>query len=44
MNSKQHASIMKEIKTNKELYNSVCKLTVNNINGLLTIHSELLKK
>ena len=35
---------MKDIKANKELYNKACKLTVNNVNELLTIHSELFKQ
>lgn len=35
---------MQEIKTNKELYNKACKLTVNNVSELLIIHSELFKQ
>lgn len=44
MNSKQHSLIMKDIKTNKELYNKACKLTINNVSELLIIHSELFKQ
>ena len=44
MNSKKYSSIMQEIKTNKELYNKACKLTINNVNELLAIHSELFKQ
>ena len=44
MNSKQYASIMQDIKSNKELYDKACKLTVNNVNELLIIHSELFKQ
>ena len=44
MSSKKYSSIMQEIKTNKELYNKACKLTINNVSKLLTIHSELFKQ
>lgn len=44
MNSKKHSLIMKDIKANNELYKKACKLTVNNVNELLSIHSELFKQ
>ena len=44
MDSKQHSLIMKDIKANNELYKKACKLTVNNVNELLSIHSELFKQ
>ena len=44
MNSKKHSMIMKDIKTNKELYKKACKLAVNNVNELLSLHSELFKQ
>lgn len=44
MNSKKHSMIMKDIKANKELYKKACKLTVKNVNELLSIHSELFKQ
>ena len=44
MNSKQYSLIMKDIKENKELYNNACKLTVSNVNELLSIHAELFKQ
>ena len=44
MNSKQYSLIMKDIKTNNELYKKACKLTVKNINKLLSIHTELFKQ
>ena len=44
MNSKQYSLIMKDIKTNNELYKKACKLAVKNVNELLSIHSELFKQ
>ena len=44
MNSKQYSLIMKDIKANNELYKKACKLTVKNINKLLSIHTELFKQ
>ena len=44
MNSKKHSMIMKEIKTNNELYKKACKLTVKNVSELLSIHTELFKQ